>query len=108
LGTFTFERFDLLQRVVACFSPEEVDAMGGFTIEKERKREARRRAKERSEDAYLTLQAKFDRLVAEDEPEGGVMCMEILGELTGKLTNEMAASSLRYVTDMAGPVEEEE
>jgi hypothetical protein len=34
--------------------------------------------------------------------------MEILGELTGKLTNEMAASSLRYVTDMAGPVEEEE
>ena len=78
--------------------------MGGFTIEKERKREARRRAKERSEDAYLTLQAEFDRLVAEDEPEGGVMCMEILGELT----NEMAASSLRYVTDMAGPVEEEE
>jgi hypothetical protein len=34
LGTFTFERFDLLQRVVACFSPEEVDAMRGFTIEK--------------------------------------------------------------------------
>ena len=32
----------------------------GFTIEKERKREARRRAKERSEDAYLTLQAEYD------------------------------------------------
>ena len=80
--------------------------MGKTTVDKAKEREALERAKERGEEAYLTFQAEFERLIAGEEPEGGVTRMQLLEEITRKLVAEVSASSLNYVSGMIVSIDE--
>jgi hypothetical protein len=82
--------------------------MGKTTVDKAKEREALERAKERGEEAYLTFQAEFERLIAGEEPEGGVTRMQLLEETTRKLVTELNTSSLNYVSGMIGSLDEGE
>ena len=80
--------------------------MGKPVTDKAKKREALERVRERNEEAYLTFQEEFDRLIASDEPEGGVTRMQLLEEITRKLVAEVSASSLNYVSGMIVSIDE--
>lgn len=80
--------------------------MGKPTTDRAKEQEALMRAMERGEEAYRTFQAEFERLIAGDEPEGGVTRMQLLEEMTRRLTTELSASSLKFVSGMIDSLDE--
>ena len=78
------------------------------TIDRTKELEALTRVMERGEEAYRTFQASFERLIAGDVPDGAVTRMQLLEEMTSKLTNELNASSLKFVGGMIDSLDEGE